>query len=106
MSSTENNIGDTGATSLSDALKSNTTLSNLNLDSEDKRNNTQMASISGSFFPILIQSTDNNIGETGATSLSDVLKSNTTLMKLNLGSEDKRNDTQMVSTSIPFLYSH
>ena len=36
------------------------------------------------------QSTGNDIGDTGATSLSETLKSNTTLTKLYLWSEDKR----------------
>lgn len=35
-------------------------------------------------FPILIKSTDNNIGEEGTIALSDALKTNTTLTKLNL----------------------
>ena len=48
-----------------------------------------MASISNLLFFILIKSTGNNIGQTGATSFSDTLKSNTTLMKLNLSGEDK-----------------
>ena len=37
--------------------------------------------------------TGNKIGDTGATSLSEALKSNTTLTKLNLGGEDKRKKT-------------
>ena len=35
--STDNKIGDKGATSLSDALKSNTALTNLDLRGEDER---------------------------------------------------------------------
>ena len=38
-------------------------------------------------------STDNDIGDTGATSLSESLKSNTTLTELDLSSEDKRKKT-------------
>ena len=34
--------------------------------------------------------TDNGIEETGATSLSEALKSNTTLTELDLSGEDKR----------------
>ena len=86
IKSIENRIGERGATSLFYALKSNTALTKLDLKSEHKRNNTQMASISNPLFSILIQSTDNNIGDAGATSLSDALKSNTTLTKLNLWS--------------------
>ena len=78
---------------MSDALKSNTTLTKLYLDGENKRNNTQMASINNRFFSILIKSTGNDIGDTGATSLSDVLKSNTSFTKLDLSCEDKRNNT-------------
>ena len=37
--------------------------------------------------------TDNEIGDTGATSLSESLKSNTTLTELNLSGEDKRKKT-------------
>ena len=137
MVSTGNKIGDNGATSLSNVLKSNTTLKKLNMSCEDKRSNTQIASINKfnpffshqinrqqnwrggsniikwyieikhnthstqakrrlqktthkwhsstnhSFF-ILIKSTGNNIGETGTASLSDSLKSNTTLTVLYL----------------------
>ena len=42
--STANKNGDKGATSLGDALKSNTTLTTLYLGGEDKGNNTQMIS--------------------------------------------------------------
>ena len=53
------------------------------------------SSITHSFDPV--QSTGNEIGEKGAASLSDALKSNTTLAVLNLSCEDKINNTQMVS---------
>ena len=49
-----------------------------------------MTSINNSLFFLLFTSTDNNIGDTGATSLSESLKLNTTLTKLNLSSEDRR----------------
>ena len=84
IKSTVNNIRERGATSLSDALKSNTTITQLILSGEDIGNNTQMASINSPLFPILIKPTGNHIGETGATSLSDALKSNTTLIELDL----------------------
>ena len=42
----------------------------------------------------LISSTDNGIGDTGATSLSEALKSNTTLTKLDLDCEDERRHTK------------
>ena len=52
-----------------------------------------MTSINNSLFFLLFISTGNDIGETGATSLSESLKSNTTLTKLSLGSEYKRKKT-------------
>ena len=87
--STDTKIGDTGATSLSEALKSNTTLTKLNLRGEDKRK-TQKTSINNSLFSFLFDSTGNKFGNTGATSLSDALKSNTSLAELNLFGKDKR----------------
>ena len=106
ITSTGNKIGDTGATSLSEALKSNTTLTQLNLGGEDKRRKTQKTLIDNSLFSILITSTGNNIGDTGAASLSESLKSNTTLTELNLDGEDKRKKThkryQSAIHSLPF----
>ena len=58
-----NFIGDAGAASVADALKSNTTLTKLNLSS-------------------------NGIGAAGAASVADALKSNSTLTKLNLSEND------------------
>ena len=106
IKSTVNIIGEIEATSLSDALKSNKTLTQLNLGGKHKRNSTQTASINNPFFFILIKSTGENIGETGATSLSDALKANTTLTELNLNCEDKRNNTQMASinNSLFFIF--
>ena len=103
IKSTGNSIGETGATSLSDALKSNTTLTKLNLWREHKRDNTQMASINNPLFSILIKSTGNNIGETGATSLSDALKSNAALTQLDVCCEYKRNNTQIASVNNPLF---
>ena len=54
---------------------------------------------------LMIQLTDNKIGDTGATSLSEALKSNTTLTKLNLGGEDKRRHTRHPSTIHSFPFS-
>ena len=103
IKSTGNNIGDAGTTSMSDALKSNTTLTKLNLWSEEKRNDTLKAFTEKPLYSLLIQSTDNAIGGTGATSLSDALKSNTTLTKLDLSCKDKRNNTQMLSINNPLF---
>ena len=89
---TGSSIGDTGATSLSESLKSNTKLKKLNLSSEDKKD-IQKTSINNSLFPFLYSSTGNKIGDAGATSLSESLKSNTTLTKLNLSGKDQRKNT-------------
>ena len=74
-------------------MKSNTTLAELNLDGEDERRHTR-TSINNSFFSFLFSNTGNFIGDTGATSLSESLKSNTTLMKLYLSGEDRRRHTK------------
>ena len=78
---------------MSEALKSNTTLTELNLNGEDKRKKTHKKHppTIHSFF--LFISTDNEIGDTGAASLSEALKSNTTLTELDLRCEDKRKNT-------------
>ena len=55
---------------------------------------------------ILIKSTDNEIGERGTTSLSEALKSNTTLTKLDLDSEYKTNGTQTTSIRNSLYHSH
>ena len=104
IESTGNGIGDRGATSVSDALKSNTTLTKLCVGGEHKET-TQMTSINNLLFYILIESTGNDIGYRGATSLSDALKSNTTLTKLDLSGGHKRNNTKGIhqqSTLLPF----
>ena len=90
--STDNKIGDTGAILLSQSLKSNTTLIKLYLGCEDKRISTK-TSINESFFSFPFTSTDSNIGDTGTTSLSEVLKSNTTLTELYIRSKNKRKKT-------------
>ena len=78
---------------MSEALKSNTTPKKLNLSGEDKRKKTQKTNTNNSLFSFLITSTGNKIGESGATLLSESLKSNTTLTELNLSGEDKRKKT-------------
>ena len=72
---------------MSEALKSNTTLTALYLWSEDKRHARHPSTIHS--FSFLFTTTGNKIGDIGATSLSDALKSNTTLTALYLWSEDK-----------------
>ena len=66
---------------------------NLIWDARQKKEATQKTSIDNSLFSLLFTSTANKIGKTGATSLSESLKSNTTLTKLNLNSEHKRKKT-------------
>jgi hypothetical protein len=99
-----NDIGDTGVTSLSEALRSNTTLTELDLDGEDDRKKTRNRHplTIHSFF-LLIQ-TGNYIEDTGATSLSDALKSNTTLTKVNLKCEYKRRHKRHSSTIHSFHF--
>ena len=106
--STDNSIGETGVKSLSESLKSNTTLTELNLSSEDKRKKTHKRHPSTIHsFSFLILSTGNNIGDTGVSSLSESLKSNTTLNTLNLGSEDKRKKIHRIHPStIHSSFSH
>ena len=91
---TVNSIGDAGVTSLSESLKSNTTLTKLYLRVEDKRKKTHKCNPSTIHsFPFSSHQTDSNIGERGATSLSEALKSNTTLTEVNLSCKDKRKKT-------------
>ena len=100
VKSTVNKIGDTGAISLSDALKSNATLTKLNLSCKTKEtahNETYQQYI------VLTKLTVNKIGETGTTSLSDALKSNTTLTQLRLSCQHERNNTQIASTNNPLF---
>ena len=100
FTSSANEIGDTGATSLSEALKSNATLTELNLSGEDKRKKTHKRRPSTNHsFHFLLTQTDNKIGDTGATSLSESLKSNTELTIISLGGEYKRKKTHKRHTS-------
>ena len=92
--STGNNIGDTGATSLSESLKSNTTLTELILGCKDKRKKTHTRYPSAIHSAFLVTSIGNHIGDTGATSLSESLKTNTTLTELYLSGDDKRRHTK------------
>ena len=65
-----------------------------------------MTSMNKTLISVLIKSTDNKIGEAGVKSMSGALKSNTTLTKLFLRGEDKRNNTQMVSINQHSFCSH
>ena len=75
---------------MSESLKSNTTLTELKLCSEDMKEDTQKTSINKSPISFLFSTTGNGIGNTEATSLSEALKSNTTLTEIYLSGEDKR----------------
>ena len=63
-----------------------------------------MASINKLLFSIHIKSTANIIGDAGATSLCDALKSNITLTQINLCCKNKRKDTQMASINKSFFF--
>ena len=79
---------------MSEALKSNTTLTILNLGCDDKRKKTNKWHPSTIHsFSFLFTPTGNNIRETGATSLSEALKTNTTLTELDMDCENKRKKT-------------
>ena len=67
---------------------------------------TQMISINNPLFFILAKSTENKIGEAGAKSLSDALKSNTTLTGFYLGGEDKRNNTNGINQQTTLFHYH
>ena len=93
FTSTGNKIGERGATSLSESLKSHTTLTELDLTGENKTRKTQKWQFT-IFTIVYLHVTGNGIGYIGAESLSESLKSNTTLAKLNLMSEKKRRHTK------------
>ena len=84
---TDNGIGDTGATSLSDGLKTNTTLTELCLWGKTQNNQSF-------FFNKKIihfhpnNNLDNEIRNHGAKALSNALKINTTITDLDLESKD------------------
>ena len=106
LTQTDNKIGDTGATSLSESLKSNATLTEFDLKSKDERKKTHKTHPSTNHsFHFLITSTDNKIGDAGATSLSEALKSNTTLPKLYLWSDDKRRHTKDIHQQFTLFLS-
>ena len=77
---TDNGIGAEGAKAMSEGLKVNTTLKELNLggDEEGKVKRKEKERMTG-----------NEIGAEGAKSMSSMLKVNTTLKTLNLGCENE-----------------
>jgi Ran GTPase-activating protein (RanGAP) involved in mRNA processing and transport len=72
---TGNNIGTEAAIKLSEALKSNSSLTRLNLWSNKLVSSVHSFSLN----------TGTNIGEEGAIKLSEALKANSSLTSLNLG---------------------
>ena len=95
----DNNIGCTCVTALNESLKTNTTLKTLDLSG--KVIQIFMSTIMNKYFTTIITNiTGNWIGNTGAASLSELLKKNTTLTALYLCSEHKRILTEMISTLI------
>ena len=106
IKTTGNKIRDAVVTSMIDTLETNKTLTELDLSCEHKRTkHIQMTSINNSIFSILIKPTDNKIGDTGVTSMSDALKSNTTLTILYMSSEHKKKTiAQMTSTNKPLFF--
>ena len=74
---TRNKIGPDGARAIAEALKTNTTLTQLNLDVME------MNSVSCDL-DINSQFPGNKIGPDGTKTIAEVLKTNTTLTQLNL----------------------
>lgn len=75
---------------LSEALKINTTLMNLNICSIHKKKFKWHPRIIRVF--LFYYLTGNNIGDTGATDLSEALRMNTTLTKLDFSCLNKKKD--------------
>ena len=82
-----NNLGETGAAVLADALRTNTTLTRLYL-SDNNLGETGAAVLADALRTnttlTRLDLSDNNLGETGAAVLADALRTNTTLTKLDL----------------------
>lgn len=82
----DNDIGEEGTKVVSGALKKNTTLTSLNLESEENDESRQNSHDSKNNLNHL---KDNHIRTHGAKALSEALKINTTLTILNLSSEQQ-----------------
>lgn len=98
--SIDNNICDGGAKSFAEALKTNTTLTELYLDSEHKKETRSQQSTNKSLTFIHIILTANNIWDSGAKSLGESLKVNTTLIKLFLRGN---NDSSQMTGPLPLM---
>ena len=81
-----NEIGVGGARALGDALKTNTTLTQLDLNSEQQdHKEAQRGKYNGTW----CDWADNEIGDEGACGLGDALKTNTTMTELDLRCEQQ-----------------
>ena len=79
---TVNKIGDEGARMISESLKTNTTLTELNLSNDEYNENMKNEK------KLWLLWTVNNIGESGTKMISESLKTNTTLTTLWLGGDE------------------
>ena len=79
-----------GAVTLCKALKTNTSLTKLGLISAYSRESKCFGIYKYCSFLLMSKTTENELDERGATSLSDALKSNSTLTKLDLEGEKKK----------------
>lgn len=85
--STADSIDDAGAVPISEALKNNSSLKHLMVNSEHKRNR-QMV-LMCVVYMWMWNKTGNCIRDAGAASMSEMLKTNKTLLELGLGSNHK-----------------
>ena len=84
----DNKIGDEGARGLGDALKTNTTLTTLDL-SREQQDHKETQQEQGKHNGMRSDWADNGIGDEGARVLGGALKTNTTLTELNLWGEQR-----------------
>ena len=87
--------------SLSDSLLINKTLTQLHLSRNSKEIN-HFCKDNRSFC-VFLYHLGNKFGEKGTKSLSDALKSNTTLTELDLDGENKKEDTQKILVNTFFF---
>ena len=99
-----NEIGDAGATVLSESLKTNTSLTVLNLTRKYTSNGNKNC-LSWVAFSC-IKPIDNHIGDCGTLSLSETLKINNALTDIDLGSENKRKESSKEDISQLRCFNH
>ena len=98
MTLASNNIGDEGAKAIADALKSNTSLTTIDLRGNnigDEGAKAIAEALKGNTSLTSINLSNNNIGDEGAKAIADALKFNTSLTTIdldnnNLGDEGKK----------------